>query len=72
MQKFIDSNSDAKGKEVKLWMQKHYTDPWPDASIRQLNKMVRNLRNETKIEVFNRIIINQKNILSYSSAQTDL
>ena len=52
VQKFIDLNPDAKGKEVKLWMQKHDPVPWPEASIRKLNNIIRNLRNQTKTKVF--------------------
>ena len=52
VQKFIDLNPDAKGKEVKLWMQKHDPVPWPEAGIRKLNNIVRNLRNQTKTKVF--------------------
>ena len=51
VQKYLKVHHDAKGKQVKVWIQKHTPDPWPDANVRQLNKMIQNLKSSKMDEV---------------------
>ena len=39
--RFLEHNPDAKGMRVKDWLtNEHEVDPWPDVSIKQLNKSI--------------------------------
>ena len=33
-----------------MWLQNHAVDPWSEATVRQLNKLIRNLKNSQEVE----------------------
>ena len=43
LQKYLELNNATKGKENKPWIQYQIPDPWPQASIRGLNQVIRRL-----------------------------
>ena len=41
-----------KGLEVKTWLQDQVVDPWPEATARQLNKLIRHLKKRQQVEKY--------------------
>ena len=41
---YITTNPGAKGKKVKLWLQNHEVDPWPQATLKGLNQIIARLQ----------------------------
>ena len=43
LQKYLQINPEAKGTQIKSWIQSHNPDPWPEVQLRNLNKTVQSL-----------------------------
>ena len=57
LSRYLKEATDAKGNEVQSWIFGHNPNPWPNAAIRDLNKMIRRLR--TKPEFQNQLLENK-------------
>ena len=66
IRRYLQKYPAAKGKQVKIWIKSHNPDPWPEAEIRALNKLIRRLKISAALptDEWNR---NNRNTAQFSS-----
>ena len=48
VKRYLKLNEEAKGKEIKSWIQKHNPNPWPEANARGINQMIKRQQRPTQ------------------------
>ena len=48
IKRYLEVAPEAKRKEIKAWISSHEPNPWPDIHVRELNGIIRRVRNQSE------------------------